>query len=113
MAEQQPVDKQGMREDLKNDPDVLHQPDADRSERDLKTLDYDQTVAFLKGDLAVKPDFNLADDVLKQVREKLPKIDDHDVDSIIKDKYQQILLARYNESQAQNVTVAPQTDQKD
>lgn len=108
MTDNSPVDDQGMREDLKNDPNVLHQPDADRSDRDLKTLDYDQTVAFLKGDLEVNPDFNLADDVLKEVREKLPQIDDQDVNGIIKDKYQQILLARYNESQAQNVTVAPQ-----
>lgn len=105
MTDDQPVDEHGMREDLKDDPHVLHQPDADRSERDLQTLDYDQTVAFLQGELAVEPDFNLADDVLKQVREKLPEINDSPIDSVIKDKYQQILLARYNESQAQNVTL--------
>ena len=35
-------DENGFREDLKDDPDVLHQPDADRTQRDLVILDYDE-----------------------------------------------------------------------
>ncbi|QZN92264.1 hypothetical protein KZE55_05370 [Limosilactobacillus panis] len=98
-------DENGFREDLKNSKDVLHQPDADRSAWDLKVLDYDQTLAVLNGKLAVKPNFSFADDVLKKIREEKPQIDsDEDLNSVIEDKYQQILLARYNEDQAKNVS---------
>ena len=104
MAEAE-YDENGFREDLKNSKDVLHQPDADRSAWDLTVLDYDQTMDVLNGKLAVKPNFSFADDVLNKIREEKLQIDsDEDLNSVIEDKYQQILLARYNEDQAKNVS---------
>ena len=85
-------DENGFREDLKDDPDVLHQPDADRTQRDLITLDYDETLAFLNG-------------VLEKIKEKYPTLNDTPINKVIMEKYQQILSARYNESQANNKTV--------
>ena len=59
-------DENGFREDLKDDPDVLHQPDADRTQRDLITLDYDETLAFLNGEKEVKTVYDFSDDVLEK-----------------------------------------------
>ena len=63
-------DENGFREDLKDDPDVLHQPDADRTQRDLITLDYDETLAFLNGEKEVKTVYDFSDDVLEKIKEK-------------------------------------------
>lgn len=98
-------DKDGFREDLKERKDVLHQPDADRSAWDLTVLDYDQTMAVLKDEKKVQPTFSFDDQVLKRVRQENDKIGDDDVNSVIEDKYQQILLARYNVSHEKNITV--------
>ena len=106
MAEDQyQYDDNGFREDLKDRDDVLHQPDADRSIWTTQELDYNQTVAVLTGKEAVKPEMQFKDDVLDKVRQELPKIDDTAVDKVIEDKYQQILLARYNVDQEENVTI--------
>lgn len=100
-------DENGFREDLKNDPDVLHQPDADRSSWDLKTLSYDETLAVLNGETKVEPEFAFADDVLEKIRKDQPEINsDEDLNAVIEDKYQQILLARYNVDQEKNITVS-------
>lgn len=89
------------------EPSVLNQPDADRSSWDLKTLDYDETLAVLNGEQKVQPEFAFADDVLAKIRKEQPELkSDEDLNSVIEDKYQQILLARYNADQEQNVTVS-------
>ncbi|MGM9882697.1 hypothetical protein [Limosilactobacillus reuteri] len=98
-------DENGFREDLKDDPDVLHQPDADRTQRDLITLDYDETLAFLNGEKEVKTVYDFSDDVLEKIKEKYPTLNDTPINKVIMEKYQQILSARYNESQANNKTV--------
>ncbi|MGE9968710.1 hypothetical protein ACQRCL_07035 [Limosilactobacillus reuteri] len=98
-------DENGFREDLKDDPDVLHQPDADRTQRDLITLDYDETLAFLNGKKEVKTVYDFSDDVLEKIKEKYPTLNDTLINKVIMEKYQQILSARYNESQANNKTV--------
>lgn len=98
-------DENGFREDLKDDPDVLHQPDADRTQRDLITLDYDETLAFLNGEKEVKTVYDFSDDVLEKIKEKYPTLNDIPINKVIMEKYQQILSARYNESQANNKTV--------
>lgn len=98
-------DEQGFREDLKDKPDVLHQPDADRSAWEVQTLDYDTTLALLKGDEAVKPEYQFDDQVLEKLKKDVPEIDGTATPKVIEDKYQQILLARYNVAQEQNVTV--------
>lgn len=98
-------DENGFREDLKDDPDVLHQPDADRTQRDLITLDYDETLAFLNGEKEVKTVYDFSDDVLEKIKEKYPTLNDTPINKVIMEKYQQILFARYNESQANNKTV--------
>ena len=98
-------DENGFREDLKDDPDVLHQPDADRTQRDLITLDYDETLAFLNGEKEVKTVYDFSDDVLEKIKEKYPTLNDTPINKVIMEKYQQILSTRYNESQANNKTV--------
>lgn len=98
-------DENGFREDLKDDPDVLHQPDTDRTQRDLITLDYDETLAFLNGEKEVKTVYDFSDDVLEKIKEKYPTLNDTPINKVIMEKYQQILSARYNESQANNKTV--------
>ncbi|WP_242362378.1 hypothetical protein [Limosilactobacillus antri] len=86
--------------------ETLDQPDADRSDWDLQTLDYDETMAVLNGEQKVQPEFAFADDVLAKIRKEQPKLKgDEDLNSVIEDKYQQILLARYNVDQEQNVTI--------
>lgn len=106
MAEDQyQYDQDGFREDLKDDPDVLHQPDADRTQRELVTLDYEETLAFLKGEKEVKTVYDFADEILDQIKEQYPMLDDTPIDKVIMEKYQQILSARYNESQANNQTI--------
>ncbi|KRK59699.1 hypothetical protein FC31_GL000465 [Limosilactobacillus antri DSM 16041] len=86
--------------------ETLDQPDADRSDWDLQTLDYDETIAVLNGEQKVQPEFAFADDVLTKIRKEQPKLkSDEDLNSVIEDKYQQILLARYNVDQEQNVTI--------
>ena len=98
-------DENGFREDLKDDPDVLHQPDADRTQRDLITLDYDETLAFLNGEKEVKTVYDFSDDVLEKIKEKYPTLNDTPINKVIMEKYPQILSARYNESQSNNKTV--------
>lgn len=98
-------DENGFREELKDDPDVLHQPDADRTQRDLITLDYDETLAFLNGEKEVKTVYDFSDDVLEKIKEKYPTLNDTPINKVIMEKYQQILSARYNESQANNKTI--------
>lgn len=110
--EQYKYDENGFREDLKDRDDVLHQPDADRSSWDTQELDYDQTVAVLTGKEAVKPEMQFSNEVLEKVRQEMPKIDDTAVDKVIEDKYQQILLARYNVDQEENVTIQDDNQQK-
>lgn len=110
--EQYKYDENGFREDLKGRDDVLHQPDADRSSWDTQELDYDQTVAVLTGKETVKPEMQFSDEVLEKVRQEMPKIDDTAVDKVIEDKYQQILLARYNVDQEENVTIQDDDQQK-
>ncbi|MBB1069301.1 hypothetical protein H5S40_03920 [Limosilactobacillus sp. RRLNB_1_1] len=107
-------DENGFREDLKNDPDVLHQPDADRTQRDLVTLDYDETMAFLNGEKEVKTVYDFSDEVLDEIKKKYPTLNDTPIDKVIMEKYQQILSARYNESQANNKTIhADDSEEKD
>ena len=104
-------DENGFREDLKDNPDVLHQPDADRSSWDLKTLDYDETIAVLNGEKKVEPEFAFADEVLDKIRADKPKLNsDEDLNAVIEDKYQQILLARYNVDQDKKITVSESKD---
>ncbi|MBD7895367.1 hypothetical protein H9564_06600 [Limosilactobacillus sp. Sa3CUN2] len=99
-------DENGFREDLKTNPDVLHQPDADRSARKLKILSYDETIDVLNGDTAIKPEFSFSKEVLDKIIKEKPKLKtDESLENLIKDKDQQILLARYNEDQADNYTV--------
>lgn len=97
-------DDQGFREDLKSKDDVLHQPDADRSAWQPQVLDYDTTLAVLKGDQAVKPEYQFDDQVLAKIKHNLSKIGDTATNKVIEDKYQQILLARYNIDQDKNIT---------
>ena len=52
------------------------------------------------------------DEVLDKVRQEMPKIDDTAVDKVIEDKYQQILLARYNVDQEENITIHDDDDQQ-
>jgi hypothetical protein len=86
--------------------ETLDQPDADRSDWDLQTLDYDETIAVLNGEQKVQPEIAFADDVLTKIRKEQPELKSgEDLNSVIEDKYQQILLARYNVDQEQNVTV--------
>ncbi|MFC2684992.1 MAG: hypothetical protein ACFN06_05685 [Limosilactobacillus oris] len=88
------------------EPGTLEQPDADRSSWELKSLDYDETLAVLNGEQKVQPEFAFADDVLAKIRKDQPELKSgEDLNSVIEDKYQQILLARYNVDQEQNVTV--------
>ena len=104
-------DENGFREDLKDNPDVLHQPDADRSSWDLKTLDYDETIAVLNGEKKVEPEFAFADEVLDQIRADKPKLNsDEDLNAVLEAQYQQILLARYNVDQDKNITVSESKD---
>lgn len=98
-------DDDGFREDLKDRDDVLHQPDADRSEWTTTELNYDDTVAVLNNKKPVKPEMVFNDDVLAKIRKGIPKINDTATDKVIEDKYQQILLARYNVDQEANVTI--------
>lgn len=99
-------DENGFREDLKNDPDVLHQPDADRTSWNLKVLSYDETIAVLNGDVKVQPEFSFSDEVLDKISKEKPELrTDESLENIIKDKDQQILMARFNEDQANNVTI--------
>lgn len=105
-------DENGFRKDLKDRDDVLHQPDADRSNWDTHELDYDQTVAVLTDKEAVKPEMQFNNEVLDKVRQEMPKIDDTAVDKVIEDKYQQILLARYNVDQEENITIHDDDDQQ-
>lgn len=98
-------DENGFREDLKNDPDVLHQPDADRTERKLNILDYDETMAFLNGKKEVETTLGFSDEVLEKIKKDHPTLNDTPIDKVIMEKYQQILSARYNESQANNKTI--------
>ena len=106
-------DENGFREDLKDQSDVIHQPDADRSAWDLKTLTYDETLAVLNGEMKVEPEFNFADDVLAKIKEEQPALNnDEDLNAVIEDKYQQILLARYNVDQDKNVTVSEHSEDK-
>ncbi|MBB1062995.1 hypothetical protein [Limosilactobacillus fastidiosus] len=101
-----PYDENGFREDLKNNPDVLHQPDADRSARELKVLSYDETIDVLNGDTAIKPEFSFSKEVLDKIIKEKPELKtDESLENLIKDKDQQILLVRYNEDQADNYTV--------
>lgn len=107
-------DENGFREDLKDRPDVLHQPDADRSSWDLKTLDYDETLAVLNGDKKVEPEFAFSDEVLDKIRADKPEIkSDDSLNAVIEDKYQQILLARYNVDQEKNITVSEKAEKED
>ena len=107
-------DEDGFREDLKNDPNVLHQPDADRTSWKLKVLSYDETIDVLNGDTKVQPEFKFSDEVLdKIVKEKTELKSDQDIKNLIKDKDQQILLARYNEDQANNQTISPDSEAQD
>lgn len=100
-------DEAGFREDLKDKSDVLHQPDADRSSWNLKILDYNETLAVLNGDTKVKPEFAFSDKVLDKIRTNQPELkSDESLDAVIEDKYQQILLARYNVDQEKNITVS-------
>lgn len=88
------------------EPGTLEQPDADRSSWELKSLDYDETLAVLNGEQKVRPEFAFVDDVLAKIRKDKPELKSgEDLNSVIEDKYQQILLARYNVDQEQNVTV--------
>lgn len=105
MTENYKYDEEGFREDLKDDPEVLHQPDADRTVRDVQILDYDDTLAVLKGEKEIATDLGFADDVLDKIRNDYPQINDTAIDRVIMDKYQQILIARYNQSQADNKTI--------
>src|SRR5699024_12129421 len=91
-------DENGFREDLKDDPDVLHQPDADRTQRDLITLDYDETLAFLNGEKEVKTVYDFSHDVLEKIKENYPNLNYIQINNVIMEKYQHILSARYNES---------------
>lgn len=100
-------DENGFREDLKSDPNVLHQPDADRTSWKLKILSYDETIDVLNGDVKVQPEFKFSDEVLDQIIKEKPELNpDEDIKNLIKDKDQQILLARYNEDQAKNYTIS-------
>lgn len=100
-------DENGMREDLKNDPTVLHQPDADRTAWQLKVLNYDETIAVLNGDTKVKPEFTFSDEILDKIIKEKPELkSDEDINNLIKDKDQQILLARYNDDQFKNKTIS-------
>lgn len=113
MTEGYKYDKDGFREDLKDDPDVLHQPDADRTSWDLKVLSYDETIDVLNGDTKVKPEFSFSDEVLDKIIKEQPKLKtDEDLQNLIKDKDQQILMARYNEDQANNYTISKDTKEK-
>lgn len=98
-------DDHGFRKDLKDDPDVLHQPDADRTQRDLVTLDYDETMAFLNGEKEAKTVYAFSDEVLDKIKKQYPTLNDTPIDKVIMEKYQQILSARYSESQANNKTI--------
>ena len=107
-------DKDGFREDLKNDPNVLHQPDADRTSWKLKVLSYDETIDVLNGDTKVQPEFKFSDEVLDKIVKEKPELkSDEDIKNLIKDKDQQILLARYNEDQANNQTISPDSEAQD
>lgn len=104
-------DEDGFREDLKNDPNVLHQPDADRTSWKLKVLSYDETIDVLNGDTKVQPEFKFSDEVLDKIVKEKPELkSDEDIKNLIKDKDQQILLARYNEDQANNQTISPDSE---
>ena len=107
-------DEDGFREDLKNDPNVLHQPDADRTSWKLKVLSYDETIDVLNGDTKVQPEFKFSDEVLDKIVKEKPELkSDEDIKNLIKDKDQQILLARYNEDQANNQTISPDSEAQD
>lgn len=93
---------------------TLQQPDADRSAWQLKKLNYDETVALLKGTTKVEPQFALDDQVLDKIRNDKPDIgSDEDLNAVIEDKYQQILLARYNADQDDNVTTGQKNQQNE
>ena len=47
------------------------------------------------------------------VKEKPELKSDEDIKNLIKDKDQQILLARYNEDQANNQTISPDSEAQD
>lgn len=101
-------DQDGFRNDLKGKDDVLHQPDADRSAWNLKILTYDETIDVLNGDLKVEPEFSFSDEVLnKIIGDHIQLKSEDDIQNIIKDKHQQILLARYNQDQRLNKTISP------
>jgi hypothetical protein len=113
MTEDYQYDENGFREDLKDNPDVLHQPDADRTQRDVEVLDYDDTLAVLEGKKEVATTLDFSDEVLDKIRKDHPQIDDTLVDRVIMDKYQQILIARYNQSQADNQTIHAKDEDSD
>lgn len=101
----------GFRNDLKDKDDVLHQPDADRSAWELKVLGYNETIDVLNGDLKVEPEFSFSDEILnKIIEDKVELKPDDDIQNIIKDKDQQILLARYNQDQSLNETISTTDD---
>lgn len=110
MAEQ--YDDNGFREDLKGRDDVLHQPDADRSSWETQKLDYDETIAILTDKEKVKPEMQFDDATLDKIRKEHPQINDTAVNKVIEDKYQQILLARYNVDQEENVTISDDKQEK-
>lgn len=86
--------------------DTLNQPDADRSEWAIKTLNYDETLAVLNDETAIKPEFDFDDDVLNKIRADKPELkSDESLEAVIADKYQQILLARYNKDQEDSNTI--------
>ena len=70
----------------------------------IEKLIVDENVdTFLFGS---KSHFNdLCLDLVTKIKEKYPTLNDTPINKVIMEKYQQILSARYNESQANNKTV--------
>lgn len=86
--------------------DTLNQPDADRSEWDIKTLNYKETLAVLNDETAIEPEFDFDEAILDQIRADKPELkSDESLEAVIADKYQQILLARYNKDQEDSNTI--------
>ena len=55
-----------------------------------------------------------SDEVLDKIVKEKPELkSDEDIKNLIKDKDQQILLARYNEDQANNQTISPDSEAQD
>ena len=59
---------------------------------------------FLMVKKEVKTVYDFSDEVLDEIKKKYPTLNDTPIDKVIMEKYQQILSARYNESQANNKT---------